>query len=98
MYIKLAADFVDASTGTPAPDAILVITDANFNLRGGSVVLQTAIYASATAYAAAHQPLSEKAIALSPAEIGAQAPALIMASLSILAARPELAGATVVTP
>jgi hypothetical protein len=98
MYIKLPVDYVDPNTGAPAPDAILVITDAAFNLHGGSVVLQTAVYASAAAYAAAHAPLSQKPIALTLTEIAAQTPALMQASLNVLAARPEFAGSTVVTP
>lgn len=97
MYLKLPAGYVDPKTDTPLPDAILVIIDAEFGLRGGHAILQTRVYATTAAYVANHEPVSEDVLPLSPSEIAAQEPALVAACYTELAARPQYAGSTVIT-
>lgn len=98
MYLKLPSTFIDPKTRAPLPDAVMVIMDAEFKLRGGSTILQTAVYASAAAAAAGADPISEAPLALSPVEIQAQLPALLGACYTVLLARATFTGSTLVTP
>jgi hypothetical protein len=98
MYLKLPATFVDPKTQAPLPGAVLLLTDAQFALRAGDVKLQLAVYATAAAATAGREPISEVSVALSPGEIAVQQPALMQACFAVLLARPEFAGAALVTP
>lgn len=97
LYLKLPLNYVDPETKAPLPDAILVVSDATFSLRGGSDVLQLSVYATADAAAAGGRPISERSSALSMEEIAAQLPALLRACYEVLLQRPELAGASLVS-
>ena len=96
MHLKLRADYADPTTGAALPDAILVVSDAQFSLRGGSDILQLAVYASSEAAAAGRDPVSEQSTALSPGEIAAQLPALLQACFLVLMQRPEFNGTQLV--
>jgi hypothetical protein len=96
MYVKMSPGYVDPKTGAPLPDAVLVITDAQFSMRAGLTTLQLALYATPAAAVDGSQPISETSTTLSPEERAEQAPALLQACYTLLLERPELAGATLV--
>lgn len=98
MYLKLPPNYEDPATGMPMPDAVLVILDAQFSLRGPAPVLQARVYANVVTYGSAREPVWEGPLPLSQAETAAQQPALLAACYGALAQRPEYEGATVITP
>lgn len=98
MYIKLPSNYVDPKTMAPLPAAVMVITDAQFQMRAGATILQTAVYASAAAAAAGVDPISESSLALTPGELAAQQPALLAACYTVLLGRTIYLGASLVTP
>ncbi len=98
MYVKLPSNYIDPQTMAPLPDAVMIITDAQFQMRAGQTILQTAVYASQGALVAGRLPVSQGSIALTPSELAAQQPALLAACYSVLLARPTYSGSTLVTP
>jgi hypothetical protein len=95
VYLKLPSNYVDPQTHAPLPDAVLVIDDTEFRMRAGDTRISAAVYASAEAVVNA-RPVVEFPIALSIAERNSQLPGLLQALYTVVAARPEYAGAELV--
>ena len=97
MYIKLASDYVHPRTHVPLPDAVLVISDVEFRMRAGDTRVTGAVYADVFAIQAA-EPVEEFPISISIVERSLQLPAVLEALYTVIAAKDEYAGSTLVTP
>jgi len=95
MHLKLPATYIDRRTRTPLPDAVLVIGDTEFAMRRGDTRIMAQIYPNADVIGAA-VPIDEYPIALGPDERDTQLPALLYALYTVVAARPEYEGASLV--
>ena len=96
MYLKLPPDYVESHSGTPLPDAVLMITDIETRMRSDDARMQVAIYSS-IAVLPEHRPVIERAEpSLSPHELSLMRPRLHEAMYEVLASRPEYAGSVLV--
>jgi len=95
MYLKLPLDYVDPSTQTPLPDAVLSIADLDLRWVRGDTRLIARIYTSAELVGRA-APISEFQIVISLDERSTEAAVIQTAFYTIVAARPEYVGSTIV--
>lgn len=95
MHIKLPATYVEPNTQTPLPDAVLVVADTEFRLRAGDTRVLAAVYPNPSVVGIA-RPIVEFPISLGPDERNTQLPALLQALYTVILARPEYSGASLV--